>query len=143
MGALIAFRALQGLGGGGLMVTITAVVGDLFSPRERGRYQGVFGLATVLGPLIGGFFVERLSWRWIFYINLPLGLVALAIIGWAFTALGERQRPSLDIAGAALLAVTLTALILLTSLGGHALPWLSPAAIGLAMQTTSGVTPKW
>ena len=140
MAALIAFRALQGLGGGGLMVTITAVVGDLFSPRERGRYQGifggVFGLATVLGPLIGGFFVEQLSWRWIFYVNLPLGLVALAVIGWAFTAPrgagAARKRPSIDVAGALLLAAMLTALILLTSFGGHGVDWLSPAALALA-----------
>src|SRR3546814_13606966 len=84
MGALIAFRALQGLGGGGLMVTTMAAIGDIIPPRERGRYQGifggVFGLSTVLGPLIGGFFVEHLSWRWIFYINLPLGLAALGVI---------------------------------------------------------------
>ena len=136
MGALIAFRALQGLGGGGLMVTITAVVGDLFSPRERGRYQGVFGgifgLSTVLGPLIGGFFVEQLSWRWIFYINLPLGFVALAVIGWAFTAPGVRRSAKIDLAGAALLAAMLTALILLTSFGGNTLAWQSPGTIGLA-----------
>jgi len=139
---LIAFRAVQGLGGG-LIVTAMAVVGDLFTPRERGRYQGVFGgvfgFSTVLGPLIGGFFVEHLSWRWIFYINLPLGLVALAIIGWAFKASGARRRPSLDIAGAAFLAVTLTALILLTSLGGQTLPWRSPAAIGLAAATVAAL----
>lgn len=143
MGALIAFRALQGLGGGGLMVTITAVVGDLFSPRERGRYQGIFGgifgLATVLGPLLGGFFVEQLSWRWIFYVNLPLGLVALAVIGWAFKAPPARLRPRLDIAGAALLAVTLTALILLTSFGGNGFAWRSPAAIGLAGVTLAAL----
>jgi EmrB/QacA subfamily drug resistance transporter len=136
MGALIAFRALQGLGGGGLMVTITAVVGDLFSPRERGRYQGVFGgifgLSTVLGPLIGGFFVEQLSWRWIFYVNLPLGFLALAVIGWAFTAPATRRQPHLDLGGAALLGVMLTALILLTSFGGSAVDWRSPEAVGLA-----------
>src|SRR3546814_2153030 len=90
MGALIAFRALQGLGGGGLMVTTMAAIGDIIPPRERGRYQGifggVFGLSTVLGPLIGGFFVEHLSWRWIFYINLPLGLAALGVIAIAFTS---------------------------------------------------------
>jgi len=140
---LIVCRAVQGLGGGGLMVTTMAVVGDLFSPRERGRYQGifgsVFGLSTVLGPLIGGFFVEHLSWRWIFYVNLPLGLVALAIIGWAFTAPSSRRRPSIDVAGAGLLAVTLTALILLTSLGGHTIPWRSPAAIGLAAVTLAAL----
>jgi EmrB/QacA subfamily drug resistance transporter len=132
MAELIAFRALQGIGGGGLMVTIMAVVGDLFTPRERGRYQGlfggVFGLSTVLGPLIGGFFVEHLSWRWIFYVNLPLGLIALAIIGWAFRVPAAPRRPSLDLAGAGLLAAMLTALVLLTSLGGQAAPWLSSRA---------------
>jgi EmrB/QacA subfamily drug resistance transporter len=143
MGALIAFRALQGLGGGGLMVTIMAVVGDLFTPRERGRYQGifggVFGLATVLGPLIGGFFVEHLNWRWIFYVNLPLGLVSLAIIGWAFTAPAPRGRPVIDIAGAILLAIMLTALILLTSFGGHEVDWRSPEALGLAAATLAAL----
>jgi EmrB/QacA subfamily drug resistance transporter len=143
MGQLIAFRALQGLGGGGLMVTIMAVVGDLFTPRERGRYQGifggVFGLATVLGPLIGGFFVEQLNWRWIFYINLPLGFISLAIIGWAFTAPAPRGRPVIDIAGALLLAAMLTALILLTSFGGHEVEWRSPQAIGLAVITLASL----
>jgi MFS family permease len=143
MGALIAFRAVQGLGGGGLMVTISAVVGDLFTPRERGRYQGifggVFGLATVLGPLIGGFFVEHLSWRWIFYINLPLGLVSLVIIGWAFTARASPRRPSIDIAGTLLLATMLTALILFTSFGGHGVAWRSPAALGLAAVTVAAL----
>src|SRR3546814_669441 len=112
MGALIAFRALQGLGGGGLMVTTMAAIGDIIPPRERGRYQGifggVFGLSTVLGPLIGGFFVEHLSWRWIFYINLPLGLAALGVIAIAFTSPAERRRPALDVSGAALMALALT-----------------------------------
>ncbi|HKS89807.1 MAG TPA: MDR family MFS transporter, partial [Stellaceae bacterium] len=135
MGELIAFRALQGLGGGGLMVTTMAAVGDIVSPRERGRYQGifggVFGFSTVVGPLIGGFFVDHLSWRWIFYVNLPLGLVAVAIIGWVFQAPRLHRHPTLDAAGAALLAVTLTALILFTSLGGHSVAWTSPAALGM------------
>jgi MFS family permease len=143
MGQLIGFRALQGLGGGGLIVVTMAAIGDIFSPRERGRYQGVFGgifgLSTVLGPLIGGFFVEHLSWRWIFYVNLPLGPVAVTIIGLAFTAQSPRRRPSIDIAGAALLAVTLTALILLTSLGGHVFAWGSPQALGLAAGTVAGL----
>ena len=90
MTSLIAFRALQGLGGGGLMVTTSAAIGDIVAPRDRGRYQGyfgaVFGVSTVIGPLIGGFFVDRLSWHWIFYINLPVGLLALAVIAVAFHA---------------------------------------------------------
>jgi len=139
MGELIVFRALQGLGGGGLIVTTMAVVGDIMSPRERGRYQGifggVFGLSTVLGPLIGGFFVEHLSWRWIFYINVPLGLLVLAVIGWALTAPSERRQPKIDYAGAALLTIALSALVLFTSLGGHAFAWTSPQILGMIALT--------
>jgi len=135
MGQLIAFRAIQGLGGGGLMVTSMAVVGDIVAPRERGRYQGyfggVFGLSTVLGPLIGGFIVEHVSWRWIFYINLPLGLIALGVIGWVFAAPPARQKPRIDVAGAVTLAIMLTSLVLFTSLGGHSLPWDSVEIVAL------------
>ncbi len=134
---LIAFRALQGLGGGGLMVTTMAVVGDIIPPKDRGRYQGifgaVFGLATVLGPLIGGFMVDHLTWRWIFYINLPLGIAALVVIGFVLEGKKLSEKPSIDYAGALLLASCLTSLILLTSLGGHTLPWESAPAIGLGV----------
>jgi EmrB/QacA subfamily drug resistance transporter len=127
---LILFRALQGLGGGGLMVTTMAAVGDIVTPRERGRYQGlfgaVFGVSTVIGPLIGGYFVEHLSWRWIFYINLPLGLVSVVVIGWAFRTPASRGRQAIDFAGAGLLAVLLTAVMLSTTLGGQSIAWLSP-----------------
>ena len=108
MAELIAFRALQGLGGGGLMVTTIAVVGDIVPPRERGRYQGffgaVFGVSTVIGPLLGGFFVDSLSWRWIFYVNLPIGALALVVIGAVFHAARDAGAAPIDYLGAVVLA---------------------------------------
>jgi EmrB/QacA subfamily drug resistance transporter len=136
MGQLILFRFIQGLGGGGLMVTTMAVVGDVVPPRERGRYQGifgaVFGVSSIAGPLLGGYFTTHWSWRWIFYINLPLGLVAMAVIAATLPARTERIRRAIDFAGAGLLAVTLSAAILAADLGGATYGWTSPVILGLA-----------
>ena len=132
---LILSRGLQGLGGGGLIVTTIAVIGDLVPPRERGRYQGVFGavfgIATIIGPLLGGFFVDHLSWRWIFYINLPTGALALAVIAAVLQSPTTRRQHVIDYLGAVLLSVALTAIILFTTLGGTTLPWRSQITLGL------------
>jgi EmrB/QacA subfamily drug resistance transporter len=137
MPQLIVFRALQGLGGGGLMVTTQAVVGDLVSPRERGRYQGifgaVFGVSSIAGPLLGGYFTTHISWRWIFYINLPLGLLALTVITATLPRRAERVRHVVDYVGAALLAITLSALVLLADLGGVTYPWGSAQIVILGV----------
>ena len=135
MTQLIVFRAIQGLGGGGLLVTTQAVVGDIIPPRERGRYQGifgaVFGVSSIAGPLLGGYFTTHLSWRWIFYVNLPLGVLALAVLAATLPARAERVRRAIDYAGAALLAVALSAIILFSDLGGTAYAWTSPTMLGL------------
>jgi EmrB/QacA subfamily drug resistance transporter len=135
MTELIVFRAIQGLGGGGLFVITIAVVGDIIAPRDRGRYQGffgaVFGVSTVIGPLLGGFFVDNLSWRWIFYVNVPIGLVALAVIATAFQAPRDQIEHAIDYRGAALLAAGLSAVVLYTSLGGTTYAWGAPEMIAL------------
>lgn len=132
---LIGFRALQGLGAGGLLVTAIAVVGDIVPPRERGRYQGlfgaVFGVSTVIGPLLGGFFVDNLSWRWIFYVNLPVGAFALFVIGAVFHSRAAHVRHAIDYLGASTLAVGLACVVLFTSFGGTTQPWASLPGIVL------------
>jgi EmrB/QacA subfamily drug resistance transporter len=126
---LIAFRAVQGLGSGGLMVGAQAIVGDIVSPRDRGKYQGlfggVFGLSSVIGPLVGGVFVDDLTWRWIFYINIPIGAIALIVVALQVPGKLRRVHHTIDYLGAVLLSLAATALILLTSLGGTTYAWAS------------------
>ncbi|GAA0436253.1 MFS transporter [Streptomyces luteireticuli] len=137
MPELIGFRAFQGLGGGGLMALSMAIVGDIVPPRDRGRYQGLFGAvfggASVLGPLLGGLFVDNLSWRWVFYINLPIGVVALAVIAAVLHIPVRRTPHRIDYLGTFLIACVATCLVLMTSLGGVSYPWSSWQIIGLGV----------
>jgi EmrB/QacA subfamily drug resistance transporter len=135
IGELIAFRAIQGIGGGGVMTLAMATVADLVEPRERGRYQGyiqfVFVLASVAGPLLGGLLVDHLSWRWVFYANLPVGIAALALLTVFLDVRVERRPARIDFLGAALLAAAISAILLVTTWAGDRYPWGSAPIIGL------------
>src|SRR3954466_9510557 len=137
MTELIAFRAIQGLGGGGLMVSAQAAIGDVVPPRERGKWSGlfgaVFGVSSVAGPLIGGFLTSHTSWRWIFYVNLPLGAIALVVLGITLPGKRERVERAVDYVGTVLLAVALSSLVLATTLGGTSYDWGSPFIAGLGV----------
>lgn len=144
---LILFRALQGVGGGGLMVLATAIIGDVVSPRERGKYQGlfgaVFGVSSVAGPILGGLFVDYLSWRWVFYVNLPIGLVAFLTVLAVLPRRVPSGRGSVDYAGIVLLATTAVCVTLVAAWGGSVYPWLSPQIVGLGVAAVILGTGWW
>jgi EmrB/QacA subfamily drug resistance transporter len=137
MTQLIVFRGLQGVGAGGLIVLAMTVIGDIVSPRDRGRYQGyfgaVFGFATVAGPLLGGFLVDNLSWRWVFYINLPIGILALFVIAIVLKESGIRRQHRIDYLGSALMVVGVSALLVVSVWGGQQYAWVSKPIFGLSV----------
>jgi EmrB/QacA subfamily drug resistance transporter len=143
MGWLVAWRSVQGVGAGGLMVTATALIADVVPLRERGKYQGalgaVFGVTTVIGPLLGGLFTDHLSWQWCFLVNLPLGILVIAVAARTMPSTRSPGRPSIDYAGIAAISVGAGGLTLVTSLGGTQFDWTSPFIIGLTLLSALGI----
>jgi EmrB/QacA subfamily drug resistance transporter len=137
MSELVGFRALQGIGAGGLMVSAQAILADIVPPRQRGRYMGligsVFAVASVAGPLLGGFFVDQVSWRWVFYVNMPVGVLAILIVIFRLHLHTPHTRHRIDYLGTALLTGGVSALILLTTWGGSQYPWRSSMIVGLGI----------
>jgi EmrB/QacA subfamily drug resistance transporter len=135
MSMLVGSRALQGIGGGAITVTAVAVIGEVIPLRERGRYQGalgaVFGVTTVVGPLLGGLFTDHLGWRWAFWVNVPVAVVVLVVAAWAIPHLGRTSRPVIDYPGIVLVGLGAAGLTLATSWGGTTYPWGSATIIGL------------
>src|SRR5262245_18129422 len=141
MPELIAFRAFQGIGGGGLFAIALAIIGDVIPPRERGRYQGyfgaVFGVSSVAGPLLGGWFTDGPGWRWIFYINVPIGIAALAITSSALKLPVRRREHAIDYAGAATIVASVTCLLLYLNWRGPDHGWDEPLALALAIASVA------
>ena len=135
MAMLVGARALQGIGGGAITVTATALIGEVIPLRDRGRYQGalgaVFGVTTVIGPLLGGYFTDHLSWRWAFWVNVPVSIVVFFVAAAAIPSLATRGKPVIDYAGILFVGLGATGLTLATSWGGTTYPWSSPTIIGL------------
>jgi EmrB/QacA subfamily drug resistance transporter len=143
MAMLVGARALQGLGGGAITVTATALIGEIIPLRDRGRYQGalgaVFGVTTVIGPLLGGYFTDHLSWRWAFYVNVPLSIVVFFVAAAAIPSLAGRAKPVIDYTGILLVGLGATGLTLATSWGGTTYPWNSATIIGLFVGSTAAL----
>jgi MFS family permease len=137
MPQLIAFRAIQGIGGGGLMAIAFAIIGDVIPARERGRYQGyfgaVFGLSSIAGPLLGGWITDAISWRWIFYINLPLGLFALVITSLALKMPVVKRNHKIDYLGASVIVAAVTSLLLYLNWAGEHYGWTEPRALAFVI----------